>query len=120
MGNTSKSSGGRRPLIRQHLRHRLLQVAAICGGIVFFALAVGVIGYHLVARLPWVDSVLNASMILTGMGPVDRMDTAAAKLFASAYALFSTLMFIGATSLLLSQVFHIVLHRFHLETQDAE
>lgn len=120
MAKASKEIPKMKPHIRRHIRHRFLCVAGISGGIVLMALAIGTIGYHAVAKLPWVDSLLNASMILTGMGPVDRMDTDAAKLFASAYALFSALMFVGATGLFLSQVFHVVLHRFHLETKDEE
>lgn len=82
------------------------------------SLSIGVAGYHFIAGLGLVDAILNASMILAGMGPVDTMNTSAAKLFASAYALFSGVVFISATGILLSPVFHRVLHRFHLEERD--
>jgi hypothetical protein len=72
-------------------------------------------GYHRIAGLGWVDSVLNASMILTGMGPVDPMTTTAAKLFASAYALFSGVVFLSAVGIVLSPIFHRILHAFHLD-----
>lgn len=79
------------------------------------ALSIGVIGYHAVAGLPWIDAVLNASMILTGMGPVATMTTTASKLFASGYALFSGVVFLSSIGLVLAPVFHRILHRFHLD-----
>jgi hypothetical protein len=83
--------------------------------IVFIALMAGVLGYRMIAGLPWVDSILNASMILTGMGPVDPMKDNAAKLFASAYALFSGVIFLSAVSIVLAPIFHRVVHAFHAD-----
>lgn len=82
------------------------------------ALGLGVIGYHVVAKLGWIDALLNASMILTGMGPVAILATDAAKLFASAYALFSGVVFLTVTGIVLGPVVHRVLHRFHLEDSE--
>lgn len=79
---------------------------------------VGVSGYHWIAGLAWVDSLLNASMILGGMGPVDVLTTVPAKLFASAYALFSGLVLVGATGLVLGPVLHRILHKLHLDDLD--
>jgi hypothetical protein len=76
-------------------------------------------GYHSFARLGWIDSILNASMILTGMGPVDPMTTTAAKLFASAYALFSGVVFLSAMGIILTPIFHRVLHAFHMDEDRA-
>jgi len=87
------------------------------GGIVI-AVAIGVIGYHITARLPWVDSFLTAAMILGGMGPVDRLDTTAAKLFAAFYALFSGLVFIALMGIVLAPWAHRVMHRFHMDEDD--
>jgi len=87
-------------------------------GLIGFALALGILGYRYIAGFTWVDSLLNASMILSGMGPVGDLKTDAAKVFASAYALFSGLVFIGATGILLTPIFHRVLREFHLEQQD--
>ena len=87
-------------------------------GIVAVALGVGVIGYHYIAQLAWIDAVLNASMILTGMGPVDTMKDQPSKLFASAYALFSGVVFLSAVGIVLAPVFHRVLHHFHLDEDD--
>jgi hypothetical protein len=83
--------------------------------LVAIALAIGVLGYHLFGHLGWIDSILNASMILGGMGPVDPLHSDAAKIFASCYALFSGLAFIGIASLLVAPFAHRLLHRFHIE-----
>jgi hypothetical protein len=79
------------------------------------ALGIGVLGYRYLGGLNWIDSLLNASMILGGMGPVDPLHSDAAKIFASCYALFSGLAFIGIASLLVAPFAHRFLHRFHLE-----
>jgi hypothetical protein len=84
------------------------------------SLGIGVLGYRHFGNLPWIDAVLNASMILTGMGPVDKMETDAGKLFASFYALFSGVVFLSATAVVLSPVFHRVMHRFHLVDEALE
>jgi len=83
--------------------------------LVGIALGIGIIGYHFVGKLNWIDSLLNASMILGGMGPVDPLHSSAAKIFASAYALFSGLAFIGIASLIIAPFAHRLLHRFHIE-----
>ena len=62
----------------------------------------------------WVDSLLNASMILTGMGPVSLLPSDAAKLFASAYAVFSGVAFLTTFSILIAPILHRILHRLHL------
>src|SRR6266516_7653906 len=93
-------------------RHGLLAAAAVAG-----ALGIGVAGYHFIARLDWIDSLLNASMILGGMGPVDPLHSTAAKVFASFYALFSGLAFIGIASLIVAPFAHRILHRFHLDKE---
>lgn len=100
----------RAKFIARIARHGILALALIV-----VALGIGVIGYHLVAKLSWIDSLLNASMILGGMGPVDALHSAGAKLFASFYALFSGLAFIGIASLLVAPFAHRLLHRFHIE-----
>jgi hypothetical protein len=84
-------------------------------GIVAVALLIGILGYHLIAGLSWIDSLLNASMILTGMGPVDPMKDTASKLFASGYALFSGVVFLSAVGIVLSPVFHRIIHAFHMD-----
>ena len=91
-----------------------LMVALIVIGL---ALGIGVAGYHWLGGLRWVDSLLNASMILGGMGPVDTLKSDAAKVFASIYALFSGLAFIGISGLMLAPFAHRLLHRVHLENK---
>jgi hypothetical protein len=94
---------------------RMVLWSLMAYAIVSAALLAGVLGYHSIAHLGWIDSILNASMILTGMGPVDPMTTTAAKLFASAYALFSGVVFLSAMGIFLSPIFHRVLHAFHMD-----
>jgi hypothetical protein len=91
--------------IRRASRHLFI-------GLAIFSVAVGVgtLGYHTAGHLPWLDSFLNASMILSGMGPVDRMTTTAGKLFASLYALFSGVVFIGVMGVVLAPWAHRLLH----------
>jgi hypothetical protein len=83
------------------------------------SLGIGTMGYHHIGGLGWVDSLYNASMILAGMGPVADLKTDAAKLFASAYALFSGVVFVTAAGILVSPLFHRVLHHFHLDRSAA-
>lgn len=104
-----------KPHRRRPFHQRFLLALGVASGLIGFSLALGILGYHFIAGLGWIDAVLNASMILTGMGPVNALSTDAAKLFASAYALFSGVVFISATGILLTPIFHRVLHRFHLE-----
>jgi hypothetical protein len=97
---------------RRVARHLLLALF-----LVGVALGIGVVGYHYIGDLSWIDSLLNASMILGGMGPVDPLHSDAAKLFASFYALFSGLAFIGIASLMIAPFAHRLLHRFHIEAK---
>jgi len=99
---------------------RLLTCLGIALLIIAFALGIGVAGYHFIAELPWIDALLNASMILTGMGPVDVLKTNGAKVFASLYALFSGVVFISMMGLLLSPIAHRVLHKFHVSDEDFQ
>ncbi|MBL8675752.1 MAG: hypothetical protein JNL07_12745 [Rhodospirillales bacterium] len=84
------------------------------------ALGIGVLGYHLIAGLPWIDALLNAAMILGGMGPVDQLSTTGGKLFAAGYALFSGLLFVGVCGVIAAPWVHLFLHRFHAELDDAD
>jgi hypothetical protein len=80
----------------------------------------GIGGYHFFEKQPWLDAFVNASMILSGMGPVSPLQTSAGKLFAGAYALFSGLAFITAMGIVFAPVFHPFLHKFHLESGGDE
>ena len=96
--------------VRRAANHVLLALLIIA-----LALGIGVLGYHYFAQLPWLDALLNASMILSGMGPVDTLHKSSAKLFASVYALFSGLVFIGVASLLVAPFVHRLFHKLHVE-----
>ena len=89
-------------------RHGLIGFAVLACG-----LGIGILGYRYLAHLAWIDSLLNASMILGGMGPVDPLPTTAAKLFASFYALFAGLVFVGVVGVMAAPFIHRLLHRFH-------
>jgi len=86
--------------------------------IIVVSLLIGILGYHFTENLSWLDSLLNASMILTGMGPVNVMATTAGKLFASFYALFSGIVFLVTMSVVLAPVLHRFLHKFHLDEKE--
>lgn len=86
--------------------------------IVAFSLLLGSAGYHYFGDLPWIDALLNAAMILTGMGPVDHMNSAAGKLFATFYSLYSGVAFLSMVAVLTAPIFHRFLHKFHLEEDD--
>ncbi len=92
----------------------------IAFGIIAFALAIGIIGYHTLAGFGWIDSLLEASMILGGMGPVNPLTNDASKIFASLYALFSGLIFIGIMGVVLSPIVHRFLHKFHVDEKDVK
>ena len=107
------------PLLpRRKFARRLARNFVAATGIVAVSLGIGVLGYHLLARLRWVDAFLNAAMILTGMGPVGDLPTDAAKVFASFYALFSGVVFLTAVAVLIAPLFHRFMHRFHLEDEE--
>jgi len=109
---------GKQPLLsaarfaKRVIRHFILAFLVLAAG-----LGIGVLGYHCLGELNWIDSLLNASMILGGMGPVDTLHSSAAKIFASCYALFSGLAFIGIASLIVAPFAHRILHRFHLDKE---
>ncbi len=85
--------------------------------IIVFFLGVGVAGYHFTCKIDWLDSLLNASMILSGMGPVTDIETASGKWFASCYALVSGVVFITAIGIIVAPVTHRIFHRFHIEDE---
>ena len=100
---------------RRVFRHGLLRAGAIAGALICVSLLVGVLGYHHFAGLDWVDSFYSASMIMGGMGPTDPLPTDRAKIFAGLYALYSGLVLIAATGVILSPFMSRVLHVFHAE-----
>lgn len=111
----------RQPIItRRAFVKRLLRHFGLASALVASSLGIGIIGYHTLGGMSWVDSLLNASMILGGMGPVNTLSSDGAKIFASFYALFSGMIFLVAASVLLAPVVHRFLHRFHRETDSKK
>ena len=104
---------------RQFLR-RVARHGAIAGAAILCSLVIGVAGYSFLGGLGLVDSILNAAMILGGMGPVDKLTDTDAKLFAAGYALFSGLIFIGVVGILLAPFAHRLFHKLHLESEDDD
>lgn len=97
---------------------RVLRAAAIALAVVVIALLIGVVGYHLIEDLSWLDAFHQASLLLSGMGPVETMQTSGGKAFDSCYALFCGVVLLGTTGILFAPVIHRVLHRFHAEDSD--
>ena len=106
----------REPLLPRALFVRRLFRHGLIGAVVIaFSLALGILGYRLCAGLSWLDSLLNASMILGGMGPVNLLTTTAAKLFASFYSLFAGIAFLATAGIIIAPIAHRLLHRLHME-----
>ena len=100
---------------------RLIQHFVIATALMSGSLVIGVTGYHVLEHLPWLDALLNASMILGGMGPVDPIRTAAGKCFASLYALYAGAVFLVIVGIVLAPVVHRLLHYFHMsDGEDSE
>jgi hypothetical protein len=98
---------------------RRLAYAAILSTLVLTIWTIiGMIGYHSLANLSWVDAFLNTAMIVGGMGPVDLLTSESAKIFAGFYAIFSGVVFLSIFGLLIAPVFHRFLHRFHLDDEN--
>jgi hypothetical protein len=107
-----------RPLrLRTHdeFRRHVAGFLGLALGFLMLFLGIGILGYHLIVGLAWVDSLLNASMILTGMGPVDPMPTDAAKVFASVYAMVSGAVYPVLTAVVLYPFVHRMLSVLHLQ-----
>ena len=104
------------PLLpRRAFLGRLATSASIGMAIVAISLLIGMVGYHGLERLSWLDSFLNASMLLGGMGPTSPLQTPAGKLFAGLYSLYCGFAVLAVAGLIFAPVFHRFLHRFHLE-----
>src|SRR6266498_2225212 len=125
IGYTINSRGGAmfehhtEPLASQaEFTRRVVRYSLLTAGIILFSLVIGILGYHYLESLSWIDSLLNASMILGGMGPVNPLQTNAGKIFASFYALYSGIILLASVGILVTPIFHRFMHRFHLELED--
>lgn len=103
---------------------RSLRFACFSASLIAFSLLIGMVGYHWCTGIGWVDAFYNASMILTGMGPALNIDAlpetcqGRIKIFAGLYALYSGVMFLAASGLLITPVLHRFFHKMHLDIQD--
>jgi len=86
----------------------------------WLALFAGMLGYHSFEKMSWIDAFANASMILSGMGPLTPLVTDGGKLFAGFYALFSGLAFIAIIGLILVPIAHRFFKSIHLEWTDSQ
>jgi hypothetical protein len=105
---------------RDEFVRRVARFGLFAGGMILFSLLIGILGYHYFESLSWLDALLNASMILGGMGPVNPLQTNAGKLFASFYALYSGIILLASVGVLVTPIFHRFLHHFHLELEDKD
>ncbi len=105
-------------LSKAKYRERIVKSVLFSILLLVVSLGIGMLGYHYLCALSWIDSLLNASMILTGMGPVNTLNSGTGKLFASFYALFSGIAFLSIFAVFFSPIFHNFLHRFHLDVED--
>jgi len=109
------------PLAPRSVFYRRLMVnGGVAIVLVLISLMVGMIGYHVLAGLAWIDAFYNASMILSGMGPADTLHDSGAKLFAGWYAIYSGLALIATAGVTIAPILHRFLHRFHLEDEADE
>lgn len=95
------------------LRNLILGFLITC-----ISLFIGMWGYHHFENLSWIDSYANAAMILSGMGPLQNLQTTDGKLFAGTYAIFSGVIYLIIVAIIFAPIFHLILHRFHFEDRN--
>ena len=118
--NESQTYQAKFKAARRVLARRLFICVGVAGVLIGLSLFGGVAGYHFLEKMSWIDAFVNASMILSGMGPVTELRTSEGKLFAGCYALYSGLVLILVTGLILAPIVNFVLHRFHLDAKSRE
>ena len=105
-----------KPLAPIHVFYkRVFRNIIIASGVILICLLIGLMGYHYTAGVSWLDSLHNASMILSGMGPVIEIKTVSGKWFSSFYALFSGVVFITNIGFILAPSIHRFFHKLNLE-----
>lgn len=103
--------------MKRNIYHHLSRNFLIGMFLIAIALSVGMIGYHSFEEMSWTDAFLNASMILSGMGPATTLLSTSGKIFAGAYALFSGLVFIAIAVIIFSPLIHKFFRKIHLESK---
>lgn len=107
------------PLLPRNAFHRRMATyAAVAVAIDAGSLGVGILGYHYFDDLSWIDSLVNAAMLLGGMGSVSPLNTTVGKIFASFYAIYCGVIFLVVAGVLFAPVIHRFLHHFHLENDE--
>jgi hypothetical protein len=101
--------------VRRLARHGLCALLLVLG-----SLALGTVGFHELSRQSWIDAFVNSAMLLGGMGPVGDLGRPSGKIFAAFYALYAGLAFLIVAGVLFAPVFHRMLHRFHLDTDNGD
>ena len=99
---------------------RMLKSLFVASVLLGICLIIGILGYHYIAHIVWIDAIHNASMILSGMGPVAEVKNVSGKLFSSAYALFSGVAFITNIGIVLAPAAHRLFHRLHVDDKDTD
>ena len=94
---------------------RVFKYTVFSIGLLIFSIGIGILGYHYIGDLNWIDSLYNASMILTGMGPVNELQTVSAKVFASIYAIFSGVIFLSTVAIFFAPFAHRLMHLLKIE-----
>jgi hypothetical protein len=110
----------KRLLPRKEFYRRLAYHAVLGVMVIIVSLGIGMVGYHTLEKLSWVDAYVNAAMILSGMGPVSTLQTDAGKIFAGCYALYSGIALISVVGIIFAPVIHRFLHKFHLEDKKLD
>ena len=102
----------------EHFYSKLLKSIVVGTLFLIVSLAIGVVGYHYFFNITWLDSLVNASMILTGMGPVDKAETDGAKWFSSLYAIYSGVAFLTSVAVIFGPIVHRFLHQFRIDVEE--
>lgn len=102
---------------QQHYSFALHLSRNLCVGVILIisVLTTGMCGYHYFEGMPWIDAFENAAMILSGMGPVTKLEYQSAKIFAGFYALFCGLAFIAMMALVFAPMMHHFFRKIHLD-----
>ena len=103
-----------------HFLHRQLHALGLGAALIAISLAVGMLGYHGIVGLGWVDSYENAAMILAGMGPIAAPTSTAGKIFAGTYALYSGIAVLAVASVIAAPLVHRFLHRLHADAERSK
>ncbi len=101
------------------------QFAVRIGLFILLALAIefttvlfGSLGFHYIEGLGWLNSMLNATMVITGNGPVFEAQNNASKIFQIFFSIFGVIIFVLVISAILVPVLHRILHIFNMDTKD--